>query len=546
MMMDPRRRCGFCAPADFCTGGAIAMMDAGRRCIASALALALAVLWAHGGRGPAVAAEAARMDAGAEAAEARPETGAGVKVEKGVCIARPRDTGEALVNPMMGWTFHHYSNIIANYGSRLDPSDTLDDFPGLSTTYLRLPWAFIEAEEGELDWSIVDAPAQRWFDKGKRIALRFSCSESWLRYATPKWVEAAGAKGYNFTPGRIDEKGPFWEPDYADPVFLAKLEKFLAAAAARYDGHPRVDFIDVGSFGVWGEGHTFSSTGLRYPEAVLRKHIDLHARLFPRSLLSINDDFAFYSDDAKGLDILKYPGRATIDHAYAKGMTLRDDSILVQPPPRSYFSAEMAGPVWPRLPVILECQHYGSAKKGGAWGDGSFYLKAVEEYHASYAAIHWWPREFLGEQRDLIDRINRRLGYRLQLREIRWPARIARDERFTVAMEWRNAGVAPCYPGGHPAITLKDDKGGIVAVFVDERSDMRALEVGPPDAAPTATFAAEHGCARNQPAGRFGVFVSVGDRLGTPRIGLPLAGGDGHRRYRIGEIEVIGDRASGS
>ena len=59
---------------------------------------------------------------------------------------RPEDTGCALVNPDMGWTLHFYSNRIENYGSRLAPSDTLDDFPGLSTVYLRVPWSFLEPE----------------------------------------------------------------------------------------------------------------------------------------------------------------------------------------------------------------------------------------------------------------------------------------------------------------------------------------------------------------------------------------------------------------
>ena len=58
--------------------------------------------------------------------------------------ATPVDSGKALINPQMGWTMHFYSNIIDNYGSKLEPSDTLDDFPGLSTVYLRIPWSFIE------------------------------------------------------------------------------------------------------------------------------------------------------------------------------------------------------------------------------------------------------------------------------------------------------------------------------------------------------------------------------------------------------------------
>jgi hypothetical protein len=45
----------------------------------------------------------------------------------------------------------------------------------------------------------------------------------------------------------------------------------------------------------------------------------------------------------------------------------------------------------------------------------------VEEYHASYMSIHWWPREFLQENRPVIEKINLRLGYRLQLRELSWP-----------------------------------------------------------------------------------------------------------------------------
>ena len=214
----------------------------------------------------------------------------------------------------MGWKLNFYSNILANYGSKLAPSDTLEEFPGLSCIYLRLPWAYIEPEEGSFDWSVVDAPAQRWIDQGLQVAFRFSVSESWMRFATPQWVEEAGAKGYNFTYGKgVDPEGPFWEPDYDDPIFLEKHSAFLAAAAARYDGNPKVAFIDVGSFGVWGEGHVFASTQKQYPAETVQRHMDLYARHFKKTLLAANDDFSFQ-------------GEETIDHAVKLGMTLRDDS----------------------------------------------------------------------------------------------------------------------------------------------------------------------------------------------------------------------------
>src|SRR5208283_1379308 len=64
---------------------------------------------------------------------------------------RPVDTGAALENPGMGWVFHFYDNWTDIYGSRLAAADTVDDFPGLTVIYMRLPWAFIEPEEGRFN-----------------------------------------------------------------------------------------------------------------------------------------------------------------------------------------------------------------------------------------------------------------------------------------------------------------------------------------------------------------------------------------------------------
>jgi beta-galactosidase GanA len=84
----------------------------------------------------------------------------------------------------MGGTIHFYSNIPGNYGSKLEASDALLWFPGCSTVYLRIPWAYVEPEEGVFNWAILDTPAQRWIASGGKVAFRITCSESWLRYAT--------------------------------------------------------------------------------------------------------------------------------------------------------------------------------------------------------------------------------------------------------------------------------------------------------------------------------------------------------------------------
>ena len=439
---------------------------------------------------------------------------------------QPADTGAALVNPEMGWVLHFYDNSLSNYGSRLAPADTVADFPGLSTVYFRLAWSYLEPAEGRFNWSIVDGPAQRWITQGKKIAFRFTACEGFPAYATPEWVAQAGAKGHRFRGGKgIDESGPSWEPDYDDPVFMQKLDHFLAAAAARYDGDPSVAFVDVGSFGVWGEGHTFWSTKLPYSAETVRRHVDLYLKHFHRALLAANDDFGGHGR-----------GREAVLYGLERGLTLRDDSVLVEGGEAAYHSASLAQGVWQTRPVILESEHYGPSKKRGFWGEGGKYLEAVEAYHASYVSIHWWPREFLAENRDLVDRINRRLGYRLQVLEASWDNEVVAGGTAEFSYSLRNAGVAPCYPGGHVAFTLKDKDNGIVAVFTDEEFDVRALATAAPGSAKPAERHVKSLAPANLFPGTYHVFVSVGTRAGTPTIALPLAAEDGHRRYRLGEL----------
>ena len=40
-------------------------------------------------------------------------------------------------------------------------------------------------------------------------------------------------------------------------------------------------------------------------------------------------------------------------------------------------------------------------------------------------------------------------------------------------------------------------------------------------------------------AGTYEVYISVGSPIGTPQIALPLSGDDGHRRYKLGTLQVV-------
>lgn len=449
---------------------------------------------------------------------------------------RLQDNGQALVNPGMGWTMHFYSNLLCNYGSKLAPSDVLDDFPGLSTVYLRLPWAFVQPGENEYNWEVLDTPAQRWIQAGKRVAFRITATENWMQSGTPEWVFRSGAKFY--------EVNGYKEPEYDDPVFLQKLDAFLERMARRYDGNPNVAFIDIGHFGMWGEGHTVLTTpvhGKKWGLETQKRIIDLYCKHFRRTQLVISDDFAGHDAPVVHSPI--------IDYALSKGVSLRDDSILVQQAPRHWYHSGMAGLFWPTMPVVLEHEHMGGSMERGAW-DRELLLRSVEEYHASYMSIHWWPREELEQNRDIIRRINLRMGYRLHNVLTQWPDTVRKGEPFTIQSRWCNAGVAPCYQGGYPCFTIKDSLGGVVSALVDEALDVKSLPVDAPGRA--AVVKARTRCtvaqvfsnsmgnfARTCPTGTFSLYVSVGRADGTPLYALPYDGDDGHHRYLLGTITIV-------
>lgn len=475
---------------------------------------------------------------------------------------RPAATAEALINPGMGLVYYQYSNRLWCYGSRTKPGDTLDWFPGASVIYMRVPWCELEPEEGCFRWDLLDTYAQPWIAAGKQIAFRVTCSESRWSYATPQWVEKAGAKGVRFKmpSGRDDWKKcdtEIWDPIYDDPVFLEKLGNFARAFARRYDGKDYVAFVDIGSFGMWGEGHTVFSSKLdqEATDRCVKLHMDLWRSAMPDTYLVISDDVAGYKNPASDAESMRYARRL--------GIGFRDDSILCahQTP---WFHADWAADHFASWsPVVGEVGHWNLCNDG-RWDEEKL-VESVEAYQASYLSIHDWPERYLKLHRPAIDEINRRLGYRFELREASWPDSVRLGEEFEIASDWVNVGVARRYDGATLAWTLLTEDGRIAWTSVDGSRDFK-------DAKPKLkgiehSFACrsrvrfgyvakipqmndgvwerevkdDPALAGNVPTLAKGVYtlaVSLGETDGTPRLALPLAGGRPDRRYPVGRITV--------
>lgn len=349
------------------------------------------------------------------------------------------DDQKVCENPHKGWYHHYLDNSLKVYGPLLKPDDFLEDFPGLNNIYLRLDWSHLEPEEGKYTWEVIDRIIEQWTAHGYGVSFRICCKETSPGFATPEWVMKAGAKGTFYPAGN----GQCWAPDYGDPIFLEKLDNFHRVFAERYGSKPWLEFVDIGSYGEWGEGHTAFSSRRDWPVDVIKKHIDIHVKYYTNTFIIMNDDMVTSRREEEGAEeILKY--------AVSKGLGLRDDSVSVEWYAKTYgFSTlqcpEMFNLVWRKKPIDIELEHYSATVKNGTWKGGLPLLKAVEESHASFVGFHGDARKWLADNPEIAVKIANRVGYWYFLKSIEMDRSIPRGTEQKLKLVWENHGVAPAY-----------------------------------------------------------------------------------------------------
>ncbi len=398
-----------------------------------------------------------------------------------------QDATRVLVNPHKGWYHHFPDNHINKYQIARDTD--LTEFPGMDHVYIRLAWSYIEPKEGEFDWAVIDRIIEKWTAHGLGIAFRISCKETNVdrieqQFATPRWVMEAGAKGGYYRRGKVVGTDGPWEPVFDDPIFLAKLDKFLAAFAARYDRQPWLRYVDIGSIGDWGEGHTWAGSQIACTAATRKTHVDLYLKHFKHAQLIITDDFLY---------ALKNLAERQALHQYilANDISYRDDSIMVD----GYFdgtidetfpgtsdtftvrSQEFFADVYQRFPTVFELDHYGKVKQAGNWqglpnssvakfGKGKkgpeFFRGALELLHASYIGYHGDAREWLTDNPELTKELVNRCGYWFFPKTIELPQTLAAGETVPLTLTVENRGVAPSYAPYALRVKLSGAGGNVI------------------------------------------------------------------------------------
>lgn len=190
----------------------------------------------------------------------------------------------------------------------------------------------------------------------------------------------------------------------------------------------------------------------------------------------------------------------------------------------------------------------------------------IEKTRASYFGLRWFPEVLHRNNEELYLGIARRLGYRFELREARFPDVIAAGKPVRIETDWVNVGVARCTVPAFVSYSLLDDAGRVAWTWTDASADLRKAEPKAGAAEKMLKVSGEcvfgYGCevpaegdsvaenARRRfrlgtesplqmlKPGVYTLAVSVGSADGRATIALPLEKG-ANRMYTVGIVTVV-------
>jgi hypothetical protein len=363
--------------------------------------------------------------------------------KRGQITVRPAEIDSVLVNPGMGFTTFYSFN-----------GDSINtNHPNSSIAYFRWYWDDLEPKENRPTFGMIDSLLAIARERGQKIAFRVMCQNGHEmadkrendHREVPEWYRNSGAGGFPYP------NGVSWQPDYDDPLFLDKHGQLIRALGERYDGHPGLDHVDIGSIGHWGEWH--STVGPLPSADNWRALIDIYLESFTRTPLVMNID-----------------GDEALAYAVARGTGWRADCLgdmRSTAPDRNWDHMSIAYPqaiekhrlsdIWRRAPVVLEtCWNMGHWLEQG-W-DVDWILEKALEWHVSVLNNKSFPVP--AEYADKVEWFQKKMGYRFVLTRLNHPAAVSPGGTLRLEMDWINRGVAPVYLRHPLALELEPDEGG--------------------------------------------------------------------------------------
>ncbi len=438
-------------------------------------------------------------------------------------VVRPVEIHDVLVNPGMGiTTFQRFNGQELNAGlkwseegptSKLEDASNPPDFPDASIAYCRWFWSALEPEHGQARWEIIDAALEQARQRHQTLAIRLMPYDP--SHPLPEWYHNSGARRANKP---TDKDGNIWQPDFSDPLYLKYWGELVAAAGARYDGHPFLDTVDISSIGYWGEGWSDTMPEFPYQKAL----IDIWLEAFKQTRLLVN------FDQEKALTYATQHGAGWRLDCLGdmRSSTGGRWSHMLDFYPQQIVRAGIQD-TWQRSPVSLETCWVPAYWKEQGW-DVNYILAQALRWHItslnikSSAIPPAWKKQF--------DEFQKRMGYRFVLRRLEYPRAARAGQMMPLHMWWLNAGVAPLYREYWLAIEFHSQLG---SAMTRVPADVRKWLPG------DAVFDGTVSVPDNLKAGTYRFRVALLDpRTQQPALRLAIEGRQPDGWYDLGAIAI--------
>lgn len=309
----------------------------------------------------------------------------------------------------------------------------------VAMAYEYTSWRELEPRPGIFAWDTFEKKWDAPLASGKRVILRLFLEYPNQPTGLPPWVIGSGVKR---TPYDTKEVGKGQCPDWDDPKLLEPLLKFIAAFGKRYNSHPRVAFVQLGTLGFWGEWHTWPVSKLMASEETQRAVVAAYRAAFPNVPLharmpypATNQPWLGYHDDLIPSDSL---GPADWQFLPSLKKAGRAENWRVAP-----FGGELEP---------------GAAKK---WlGEGWPTLQeSVEKLHFSWIGPYCPANEkdLTSEQKSRAEALVRRMGYSFRLTRLTYGT--DSSGVLKISLDGVNEGVAPFYRNWPLELGLLDETG---------------------------------------------------------------------------------------
>jgi hypothetical protein len=166
----------------------------------------------------------------------------------------------AVADSPSGWT-----PLAAGPAPQANPLKGFIPYEGSYTAFpYSMEWSYFPLNSvmtgpNKFNWSALDTALNDIASRGHQTALRFYLDYPGKPSGVPQYLLDGGLVTHTYND--YGNNGVSVSPDYDDPNLRIAMDQFIAAIGHRYDGDPRIGYIQAGLLGFWGEWHTYPYNG---------------------------------------------------------------------------------------------------------------------------------------------------------------------------------------------------------------------------------------------------------------------------------------------